>query len=101
MNYKFMGTSNSGTLSWLLQRISGVILVLVIFVHFFSMLKGGALGMNGLVVGTVLTFGLFHTFNGFKMITDDYVSSAGWRAVILGLYWIVGIAVLVVGLKAF
>jgi len=98
--YKFMGSANSGTMGWLLQRITGVILTLVVLVHFFAMLSGADVGMNKLILGPVLAFGLFHTFNGFKMITDDYVASAGWRGVILGVYWVLGIALVAAGLGA-
>jgi succinate dehydrogenase / fumarate reductase membrane anchor subunit len=98
-NYKFMGSGNSGTFSWLMQRVSGIILILVVFTHFFSMLKGGSLGMAQVVLGPVIAFGLFHTFNGFKMITDDYVSSAGWRGILLGVYWVAGIALAILAIK--
>lgn len=97
--YKFMGTSNSGTFAWLMQRVSGVILILVVLTHFFSMMKGGEYGMMQVVLAPVIAFGLFHTFNGFKMITDDYVSSPGWRGIILGAYWIFGITLAILAIK--
>lgn len=33
------------------------------------------------------------------MITDDYVESKVWRAVILGVYWVVGITLAVLALS--
>jgi succinate dehydrogenase / fumarate reductase membrane anchor subunit len=89
--FKFNGSSDSGVFEWLMQRISGVILILVIFIHFFSMLKSGDWGLRKMVLGPLFAFGIFHTFNGFKMITDDYVSNTTWRAIILAIYWIVGV----------
>ena len=98
-HYKYMGTSDAGTIGWIMQRVSGIILILVIFVHFFSMLKGGAAGMMQIVVGPIAAFGVFHTFNGFKMITDDYVASRGWRGVIYGIYWVLGISLVILAVK--
>ncbi|MGE4318781.1 MAG: succinate dehydrogenase [Deferribacterales bacterium] len=97
--YKYMGTGDAGTIGWIMQRVSGIILILVIFVHFFSMIKGGAAGMMQIVVGPITAFGVFHTFNGFKMITDDYVASAGWRGVIYGIYWVLGISLVILAVK--
>jgi len=34
--YKFNGSSDSGLFEWLMQRISGAILIIVIAVHFFQ-----------------------------------------------------------------
>jgi succinate dehydrogenase / fumarate reductase membrane anchor subunit len=82
-----------------MQRVSGIILILVVFVHFFSMIKGGDAGMMQLIVAPAAAFGVFHTFNGFKMITDDYVASAGWRGVIYGIYWILAITLVVLAVK--
>ncbi|PLX66814.1 MAG: succinate dehydrogenase [Denitrovibrio sp.] len=98
-NYKYMGTSDAGTIGWLMQRVSGIILILVVFVHFFSMIKGGEAGMMQIIVGPVAAFGVFHTFNGFKMITDDYVPGEGWRAVIYGAYWILAISLVILAVK--
>ncbi len=64
------------------------------------MIKGGEAGMMQIIVGPVAAFGVFHTFNGFKMITDDYVSSAGWRAVIYGVYWVLAISLVILAVKA-
>ncbi|MCD8552724.1 succinate dehydrogenase [Seleniivibrio sp.] len=98
-HYKYNGTSDAGTIGWIMQRVSGIILILVVFTHFFSMLKGGEAGMMQIVTGPIAAFGVFHTFNGFKMITDDYVASAGWRGVIYGIYWLLGIALVILAVK--
>jgi len=97
--YKYTASSNKGVFEWLMQRISGIILMIVIAIHFFSMLKSGDWGLKTIVVGPLFVFGIFHTLNGFKMITDDYVSSPGWRAIIYGIYWIVGIALSIIALS--
>jgi len=97
--YKYNGHSDSGLFEWLLQRISGVILIIVIAIHFFSMIKSGEWGLKSIVLAPLFAFGIFHTMNGFKMITDDYVSSTIWRAIILAIYWIVGITAAILALK--
>jgi succinate dehydrogenase / fumarate reductase membrane anchor subunit len=99
MKYRFLGHSDGGVLEWLLQRVSGVILIVVIAFHFFSMVKSGEWGLQKIVLGPLFAFGIFHTLNGFKMITDDYVSNTTWRAVILGIYWIVGITLAILAMS--
>jgi len=97
--YKFSAAADRGVFEWLIQRISGIILVLVILVHFFSMIKTGTVGVNKLVLGPLFAFGLYHAFNGFKMITDDYVFSYFWRSVLLAIYWIAGIILMILALS--
>jgi succinate dehydrogenase / fumarate reductase membrane anchor subunit len=46
----------------------------------------------------ILVFGLWHTFSGFKMITDDYVENVKLRFILNVLYWFVGVALLSLGL---
>jgi len=41
----------------------------------------------------------FHAFNGFKMITDDYVKNDKWRAFLMLIYWTFGILLFVLGLS--
>lgn len=97
--YKYNGTGNSGSFSWLLQRISAVVLFVAIFYHFFGMVTGAYNGMVRFVLGCVLAFGTWHAVNGLKMILDDYVSSRCMRATLLIIYWVVGIVVLIQGIS--
>lgn len=97
--YKYNGTGNSGTFSWVMQRISALVLFVVVAVHFFGMVTGAYDGMMRFVLGCILAFGTWHAVNGLKMITDDYVSSENKRAILLIIYWIVGIVVLIQGLS--
>ncbi len=97
--YKYSGTGNNGTFSWVMQRISALVLLVVVFYHFFGMITGAYDGMIRFVLGCALAFGTWHAVNGLKMITDDYVSSRGLRAALLIFYWVVGIIVLIQGLS--
>ena len=93
--YKYNGTGNNGTFSWVMQRISALVLIVILFCHIFQ----GGFGMSRAALGCVLAFGMWHAVNGLKMITDDYVSCRYLRAALLIFYWVVGIVVLVQGLS--
>lgn len=96
--YRYSGTGNSGTLAWLLQRISAIVLFFVVFIHFIGMITGTG-GFSRFVLGCILIFGIFHAVNGLKMITDDYVSSLPLRFLLLLFYWFVGVFVFIQGLS--
>jgi succinate dehydrogenase / fumarate reductase membrane anchor subunit len=106
--FQYKGSSNSGTFAWLMQRISGFVLLFIIFLHIFhkdyekkmyaiSFIKEAEWGIMRAPLAILLGFGIYHAFNGFKMITDDYVKSPLWRAVLLTLYWTFGIFLLILG----
>ena len=97
--YKFTGTGNNGTLGWMLQRVSAVILMFALTFHIGGRITGAYNDMNRLVLGFVLIFGVFHAVNGLKMITDDYVSGIGKRFILLLIYWAVGVAMIILGLS--
>ncbi len=99
MRYKFLGSSNKGLGEWFFQRVTGVVIAIVIFIHFFSMANEGDLGLDKIIAGPLLIFGLFHTFNGFKMILDDYVESTGWRLFWLGVFSVFAITLAIIGLN--
>ena len=93
--YKYNGTGNNGTFSWAMQRISALVLIVILFCHIFQ----GGFGASQAAVGCVLAFGTWHAVNGLKMITDDYVSCRGFRTALLIFYWVIGIIVLIQGLS--
>lgn len=97
--YKYKGTGNNGTLAWLLQRISAVILLFAITYHVVGMITGAYNGMTTFALGMILIFGVWHAVNGLKMITDDYIACPKLRLIVLFIYWVIGIGVLVQGLK--
>ncbi|MDR2868890.1 MAG: succinate dehydrogenase [Deferribacteraceae bacterium] len=102
MKYKYNGTGNNGTFAWIMQRISGVVIGIYGLVIFYQAMFAEA-GMHNLslpLLLPLLIFGMWHTFSGFKMITDDYVASPTKRFVLFLIYWGVGIALLVIGYDA-
>lgn len=95
--YKYTGTGNSGAFSWLMQRISAIVVLVAISYHFLGMITGAWDGLSRVATGCILIFGMWHAINGLKMITDDYVSCRCGRVVLLFLYWAVGIILIVAG----
>lgn len=99
MSYKYTGTGNTGSFAWFLQRISGVVIAICGIIIFCQLALGGSHEITPWLLFPVLAFGLWHTFSGFKMITDDYVSCRALRLALLILYWGAGIAVFALGLS--
>jgi succinate dehydrogenase / fumarate reductase membrane anchor subunit len=109
-NFQYRGSSDNGTLSWLLQRLTAFVLFFIIFLHIFhrdyekamysvSFVKGAEWGLMRAPLAILLGFGLFHAFNGFKMISDDYIKSDKWRAFLLLIYWTLGVVLFILGIS--
>lgn len=99
--YKYTGTGNNGTISWVLQRISAIVLIFALGYHLFgkimnkaddkSIIDGAS---NPLLMSALWLFVTFHAFNGLKMVTDDYVSSKGIRFILYLIYWTLALVIL-------
>ncbi|HDM75805.1 MAG TPA: succinate dehydrogenase, hydrophobic membrane anchor protein [Deltaproteobacteria bacterium] len=108
---KYFGSGRSGAFDWFFQRISGIVLLVTLFLHFYVMhfaidgpityekvmVRLASPGWKALDI-VFLVFAIYHAINGFKLIIDDYVHSTVLRAVIVGLLWVVGISFLVIGI---
>lgn len=97
--YKYTGTGNNGTISWVLQRISAIVLVIALGYHLLGKLMtkaGGGIfeGSNSFLMAAMWLFVTFHAFNGLKMVTDDYVSRKGVRFILYLIYWTLAIIML-------
>jgi len=80
MNKDFKQTSRAGSLAWLLQRISAVILFILLLLHFVTyhfLGKGKAVDYHWVVSkagswwflwGVIL----FHAFNGVRIVIVDF-----------------------------
>ncbi len=108
---KYFGSGRSGAFDWFFQRISGVVLLVTLFLHFYIlhfategpvtyekvMLRLSSPGWK-ILDAVFLVFAVYHAVNGFKLIIDDYIHSALLRAIIVGLLWTIGIVFLIIGL---
>lgn len=108
--FQYRGSGDSGTFSWLLQRITALVLFFIVFLHIFHkdyekamysmpFVKSAEWGLMRAPLAILLGFGLFHAFNGFKMITDDYVKNDKWRAFLMLIYWSFGILLFILGIS--
>jgi len=111
MNKDFKQTSRSGSLPWLLQRISAVILFILLMLHFVTyhfLGKGKAVSYQWvmskvdswwfpLLQFVFLLTALYHGLNGVWSVLEDYTASKFWRLVWYSLLLTVGIVLLFVG----
>lgn len=97
---------------WLFMRVSGAILVALIFTHLISNLVMGK-GITGIdfafVAGkwaspivqwldfTMLVLALIHGTNGMRTIVNDYVERNGLRKTLVWTLWAVCAALIVLG----
>ncbi len=109
--YKFFGSRNSGAKNWYMQRISGIILVIVLIGHYVLMHATPDAGHTYKAVlermhspfwkGIDLTFvtlGLWHGLNGTWNVFRDYTLKP-WLSnliqillILLGLtFWFIGL----------
>jgi succinate dehydrogenase / fumarate reductase membrane anchor subunit len=113
----FRTSGGSGALSWLFQRITGLVLVFLVIFHFFLMhltaerghtYKGVLEALTDPVWGpwmkaldlTMLTLALWHGLNGMWNVVRDFKLRLFWSMsalavlVTLGMaFWFVGVSI--------
>jgi succinate dehydrogenase / fumarate reductase membrane anchor subunit len=107
---RFMGSGRSGAFEWLFQRVSGVALVVILFLHFVLIHYTGDGPVTYEKVAfrlaspyykawemLFLSLGLYHAMNGIKLVIDDYVHAEGWRTLLTSLNWLVTLAFFLFG----
>jgi succinate dehydrogenase / fumarate reductase membrane anchor subunit len=110
-NKNFTQTSKSGAVAWLLQRITAVILFILVIYHFvlYHFISKGhytydevAAKMQSpwfnLLQFLFLVTALYHGLNGIWMITEDYIHHKVWRMIVFSLILLVGLALFFVGM---
>ena len=111
MDKNFKQTSRSGSLGWLLQRISAVILFILLLFHFITyhflttgrsvsyqqVLERAQSWWFPLLQFAFLITALYHGLNGVWSVLEDYTSSKTWRLVWYSLLLTVGVVLLFVG----
>jgi succinate dehydrogenase / fumarate reductase membrane anchor subunit len=99
------------TYAWLYMRVSGLLLILMVLVHFGIMhLYYGVAHIDFSVVAAryqtpfwriydlvLVLLAVTHGMNGTKMIIDDYIHPRSWRTAVLCAVWAIGFIFLVMG----
>lgn len=101
---------NSGSLRWLLQRISGIVLILLLLGHFAitHYFPGGEVTYEKVVLRlsqpfwkflnlTFLVLCLYHGLNGSWSVLEDYLERGWLRITLFGVLMIGGLALLSLG----
>jgi succinate dehydrogenase / fumarate reductase, membrane anchor subunit len=111
MEKNFKQTSRSGSIAWLLQRISAVILFVLLLLHFITyhfltqdrsvpysrVLARAQSWWFPLLQFMFLITAIYHGLNGVWSVLEDYTASRFWRLVWYGLLLTVGTVLLFVG----
>jgi succinate dehydrogenase / fumarate reductase membrane anchor subunit len=111
MKKSFKETSKLGAVAWLLQRISAVILFVLLLFHFISyhFISKGVFPWDkvvekmqspwfNLMQFLFLVTALYHGLNGIWMVTEDYIHNKNMRMVIFSLLVFVGLSLFFVGI---
>lgn len=91
------GAAHSGTDDWYRQRLSAVVLALLLPLPFFLLVAvyTGSMDQQGLfdildqfvsrILHTILIIALsVHAYLGLKVILEDYIHPVGWRVTLIG-----------------
>jgi succinate dehydrogenase hydrophobic membrane anchor protein len=109
-----IATHRGGMWSWLMQRVTAVLLIVCLAIHLIlthlanignldSTNVAGRLANGGLTAVDIilLAAGIFHALNGLRMVLMDYWFSSRTRALALtGGLWVVGLVFLGYGIWA-
>ena len=93
---------HSAAFHWLFQRITGILIAVVLVIHMGAVHFGaspvdlGSPFWKFFHVGFVILL-LYHILNGFWLMVEDYVHCSGLRVTLFGVAWIVGISFLILG----
>jgi len=111
MKKNFNETSKAGAIAWFFQRISAIVLFVMLLFHFvvYHFISNGAVPTWKEVAlkmkspwFNVLQFlflicALYHGLNGVWMVVEDYIHSKFWRFFFFSMIVLVGLVLLFVG----
>lgn len=108
--FKYKGTKASGTFAYYFQRISGIVLVALLFIHYFMMHSTTMDGHSHEATVRRLSqfewqafyicfifLGLYHGLNGIWNIVQDYYLSSRTKMVIYSFLVMFGIVFAAIG----
>jgi len=109
-------SGNAGHFSWFWQRITGIILIPLLYVHYkvnhFSLGTDGGFGADTYAEVAAkladpfwkafdilfIAFATYHALNGLWIIAADYVHKESQKLLVYGILWTLGIAAMIAGL---
>ncbi len=99
-------TANAGAFNWLFQRISGILIAVILLIHLGAIHFGVSIVDLGTPPWKIfhlffVVLLLYHILNGFWLIIEDYVHTSWVRASLFGVSWIVGIVFFIMGFVYF
>lgn len=103
-----------GVWAWILQRVSAVVLLLLLGIHMFVMhyIPGEPLiefasvqvRVKSLLFQVVdaglLSFVLYHAFNGLRAVIFDFGVSEGWQRTVNWVLIVAGVGLFILGILA-
>jgi succinate dehydrogenase / fumarate reductase membrane anchor subunit len=105
MPYKHLGSTNSGAPSWLLQRITGLVLIIAMVGHYILMHYTPASGHEFISTFarmqnpwwkvfylTFVVLGMYHGLNGVWGILRDFKMKRWFSITIFGIIVVAGIS---------
>ncbi len=100
MAYSAVGAG--GAFNWLFQRISGILIAVILVIHLGAVHFGASPVDLGSPFWKFFNIGflillLYHILNGFWLMIEDYVRTSWFRVSLYGISWIVGVAFLILG----
>lgn len=111
MEKNFRETSKTGGLLWLFQRISAIVLFILLLAHFvtYHFISEGVIKYASivekmkapwfnLVQFLFLITALYHGINGIWMIVEDYTRSKFWRILWYSILVVGGASLLFIGM---
>ena len=104
-------TNNFEVYSWFFMRVSGVVLLLMVFGHlaimhvinsvdtidYWWVAERLATPFWRTYDWIILVLALLHGMNGMRVIIDDYVHTRGKRALCMAILWVIGFIFLALG----
>lgn len=116
MKKRLTETSKTGATAWLLQRISAVVLFVLLITHYVGyhfLSRGVAPGGKDISYSEVkslmssplfnlmqfvfLLTALYHGINGVWMVIEDYIAHKGWRIFLYSILIVAGMSLLFIG----
>ncbi len=111
MDKNFKETSKSGGLIWFFQRLSAIVLFILLLAHFvtYHFISHGEITYAAVVAKMKLPWfnlvqflflltALYHGLNGIWMVAEDYMKKRGTRIFVFSILVLLGTTLLFVGI---